>query len=203
MEGWILAVLEQYGYFGVLALILIENVFPPIPSELILTFGGFLTVSRELSAVWMITAATAGSVIGAMILYGIGMFMDIQRLERLADRHGKWLRVTRHDIRRADAWFRKYGPWTVLLCRVIPLVRSLISIPAGMAGMNFPLFVILTAIGSFVWNTVLIALGMQLGTHWKLVLQYMDTYSVIIYALLLAGLVFAGLRYIAFYRKRR
>ena len=203
MEGWILTVLEEYGYFGVLALILIENLFPPIPSELILTFGGFLTVARQLSAGWMIAAATAGSVIGAMLLYGIGMFMDTERLEKLADRHGRWLRITRHDIRRADGWFRKHGPWTVLVCRVIPLVRSLISIPAGMAGMNFPLFLLLTALGSLVWNSILIGLGMQLGAHWQLVIGYMDTYSVIVYALLLAGGLYACLRYIAFYRKQR
>ncbi|REB06028.1 DedA family protein [Sporosarcina sp. BI001-red] len=196
MEGWIMELLAEYGYYGVLALILVENLFPPIPSELILTFSGFLVSSHDLSMGWMIAAATTGSVIGAMFLYGIGMFLDVPRLERLTDRYGRWLRLKRKDIRKADAWFRKYGPWTVLICRVIPLVRSLISIPAGMSGMNFPLFIILTALGSLVWNSILIFMGVKLGEHFESVIRYMDIYSNVVYILIGIGGVAACMWYV-------
>lgn len=202
MEGWIMELLAEYGYYGVLALILVENLFPPIPSELILTFSGLLVASHGLSMVWMIVAATTGSVIGAMMLYGIGMFLDVPRLERLTHRYGRWLRLKRKDIRRADAWFHKYGPWTVLICRVIPLVRSLISIPAGMSGMNFPLFIILTALGSLVWNSVLIFTGVKLGAHVESVIRYMDIYSNVVYILIGIGGVIACFVYVRLRRKR-
>lgn len=202
MDGWIMELLAEYGYYGVLALILVENLFPPIPSELILTFSGFLVASHGLSMGWMIAAATTGSVIGAMFLYGIGMFLDVPRLERLTVRYGRWFRLKPKDIRRADAWFDKYGPWTVLVCRVIPLVRSLISIPAGMSGMNFPLFVLLTALGSLVWNSVLIFTGVKLGAHFESVLRYMDIYSNVVYILIGIGGVIICSRYITFRRKR-
>lgn len=202
MEGWIMELLAEYGYYGVLALILVENLFPPIPSELILTFSGFLVASHGLSMGWMIVAATTGSVIGAMMLYGIGMFLDVPRLERLTDRYGRWLRLKRKDIRRADAWFHKYGPWTVLICRVIPLVRSLISIPAGMSGMNFPLFILLTTLGSLVWNSVLIFTGVKLGPHFESVIRYMDIYSNVVYILIGIGGVAACLWYVRLRRKR-
>ena len=148
--------MSQFGYFGVFLLIMIENVFPPIPSEVILTFGGFMTTYSDMTRVGVIIAATAGSVIGAMILYSIGLFLDVARLEKIVDRWGGVLRLTRKDIHKADAWFDKYGPWTVLLCRLVPLIRSLISIPAGMSNMNFPLFILLTTIGSLIWNTALV-----------------------------------------------
>lgn len=201
MEEWIMELLAEYSYYGVLALILVENLFPPIPSELILTFSGFLVASHSLSMGWMIAAATTGSVIGAMFLYGIGMFLDVPRLERLTDRYGRWLRLKRKDIRRADAWFHKYGPWTVLICRMIPLVRSLISIPAGMSGMNFPLFIILTTLGSLVWNSVLIFTGVKLGANFESVIRYMDIYSNVVYILIGIGGVVACISYVRLRRK--
>ena len=147
----------QFGYFGVFLLIMIENVFPPIPSEVILTFGGFMTTYSEMTRTGVIIAATAGSVVGAMILYSIGLLLDVSRLEKIIDRWGHLLRLTRKDIHRADAWFDKYGPWTVLFCRLVPLIRSLISIPAGMSNMNFPLFLLLTTVGSLIWNAALVS----------------------------------------------
>ncbi|WP_432353910.1 DedA family protein [Sporosarcina sp. A2] len=202
IDSWIMDLLAEYGYYGVLALIFVENLFPPIPSELILTFSGVLVASHHLSMGWMIVAATIGSVVGAMFLYGIGMFLDVPRLERLTDRYGRWLRLKRKDIRRADAWFDKYGPWTVLICRVIPLVRSLISIPAGMSGMNFPLFIILTALGSLAWNSVLIYLGFKLGANLDSVVQYMDIYSNVVYILIGIGGAVACIMYVRLRRKR-
>ena len=194
--------MDQFGYFGVFLLIMIENVFPPIPSEVILTFGGFMTTYSDMTRVGVIIAATAGSVIGAMILYSIGLFLDVARLEKIVDRWGGVLRLTRKDIRKADAWFDKYGPWTVLLCRLVPLIRSLISIPAGMSNMNFPLFILLTTIGSLIWNTALVTIGAAVGDNWQSIVHYMDIYSNIAYALLAIGGIAICIWYFRFRRKR-
>lgn len=150
----------------------------------------------------VIIAATAGSIIGAMILYSIGLFLDVARLEKIVDRWGGVLRLTRKDIRKADAWFDKYGPWTVLLCRLVPLIRSLISIPAGMSNMNFPLFILLTTIGSLIWNTALVMIGAAVGDNWQSIVHYMDIYSNVAYALLAIGGIAICIWYIRFRRKR-
>ncbi|MEK4712439.1 MULTISPECIES: DedA family protein [unclassified Sporosarcina] len=202
MENWITEFMDQFGYFGVFLLIMIENVFPPIPSEVILTFGGFMTTYSDMTRMGVIIAATVGSIIGAMILYSIGLFLDVARLEKIVDRWGGVLRLTRKDIRKADAWFDKYGPWTVLLCRLVPLIRSLISIPAGMSNMNFPLFILLTTIGSLIWNTALVMIGAAVGDNWQSIVHYMDIYSNVAYALLAIGGIVSCFWYIRFRRKR-
>ena len=200
MEEWIKGLVEQFGYWGVFFLIAIENVFPPIPSEVILTFSGFLTYSTNLTVFGVVLVSTAGSVIGAVILYGIGLLLDVERLEKIIDKYGKVLRLTREDIYKADAWFDKYGIWTVLFCRVIPLVRSLISIPAGMSNMNFGLFLLFTTIGTLVWNTVLVNVGASVGSNWHQIVEYMDVFSNVVYAIL--GLLFI-LAIVWYIRKRR
>ncbi|MBB4822891.1 membrane protein DedA with SNARE-associated domain [Sporosarcina luteola] len=202
MENWITEFMSDFGYIGICLLILIENVFPPIPSEVILTFGGFMTTYSGMTVAGVILAATAGSVVGAMILYSIGMLFDVERLERLVDRWGGILRITRKDIHRVDAWFRRFGVWAVLLCRLVPLVRSLISVPAGMARMNFLLFIVLTAIGSLAWNTILVLVGAKLGENWDAVLEYMDIYSTVVYIVIGIGGIAVCLWYIRFRRKR-
>lgn len=194
--------MSRFGYFGVFLLIMVENVFPPIPSEVILTFGGYMTSLSEMTRTGVIIAATAGSVIGAMILYSIGLLLDVQRLEKIVDRWGKVLRLTRKDIHRADAWFDKYGPWTVLFCRLVPLIRSLISIPAGMSNMNFPLFLLLTTIGSLIWNAALVSVGAAVGDNWESIVGYMDIYSNIAYAIIGLSGIAAIIWYIRFRRKR-
>jgi len=202
VENWITEFMDQFGYLGVFLLIMIENVFPPIPSEVILTFGGFMTTYSEMTRVGVIIAATVGSVIGAMILYSIGLFLDVARLEKIVDRWGSVLRLTRKDIHKADAWFGKYGPWTVLLCRLVPLIRSLISIPAGMSNMNFPLFIILTTIGSLIWNAALVTIGAAVGDNWQTIVYYMDIYSNVAYALLAISGIAICIWYSRFRRKR-
>lgn len=202
MENWITDIMEQFGYLGVFVLIMVENVFPPIPSEVILTFGGFMTTASSLTKVGVIAAATAGSVGGAVILYGIGLLLDVERLEKIVDRWGRVLRLTREDIHKADAWFDKYGPWTVFFCRLVPLIRSLISLPAGMSNMNFLLFLLLTTLGSLIWNTVLVSLGAAVGDNWESIVHYMDIYSNIAYAVIAVLGIAAIIWYINFRRKR-
>ncbi|GAA0303547.1 membrane protein DedA with SNARE-associated domain [Gracilibacillus halotolerans] len=190
MQNWLVDIMNDLGYFGILLLIALENVFPPIPSEIILTFGGFMTTTTNLTVVGVILAATGGSVVGAIILYSIGLQLNVARLEKIIDRWGHILRITRNDIHRADAWFAKYGAWTVFFCRFIPIIRSLISIPAGMSHMNAPLFLMLTTLGTLIWNSVLVYLGAKLGASWEVLVDYMDMYSYVIYGLLFFVLLF-------------
>lgn len=199
MEAWIQGIMEQFGYIGVAFLIMIENVFPPIPSEVILTFGGFMTTSTSLTIFGMIIASTFGAVIGAVVLYGIGLLLDVERLEKIVDRWGHILRLTREDIHKADNWFDKYGMWTVFFCRFIPLIRSLISIPAGMSNMNFGIFLALTTTGTLIWNTILIYLGAAVGSQWEVIVHYMDIYSHIAYAII----AIAVLAFIIWFFKRK
>src|SRR4051812_37884575 len=121
MENWITGIIEQFGYLGIFLMIALENVFPPIPSEVILTFGGMMRKFTDLTVTGVIISATAGSVLGAVILYKIGNLLDVERLEKIVDRWGHILRIKKEDIHKADYWFDKYGYWTVLICRVIPL----------------------------------------------------------------------------------
>lgn len=203
MEEWIFNIIENYGYLGVFLIIVIENVFPPIPSELVLPFSGFMTTKTELSVAMMIMASTAGSVVGGTILYYIGTILDVERLEKIVDRWGKYLQLKREDVYKADAWFDRYGIWTVFFCRMVPLLRSLISVPAGMSNMKMPLFLLFTLLGTAIWNTLLIVIGAKLGENWKQILSYTEVYSDIIYAVgaiaVLAVLIFFGRR--IFYKK--
>lgn len=181
LNEWIIELMEKFGYVGILFLIAIENVFPPIPSEVILTFGGFMTTSTDLTIMGVIWFATLGSLIGAIILYGVGYMLNADKLELIIDRWGHILRLKKEDVRKAEAWFERYGAWTVFFCRFIPLIRSLISIPAGMARMNFLSFFLLTLAGTFIWNFVLVNVGAAVGDSWDRVVEIMDVYSNFVY----------------------
>ncbi|MGJ9457546.1 DedA family protein [Oceanobacillus sp. CF4.6] len=200
MQNWVTDIMEQFGYLGVFLMMTLENVFPPIPSEIVLPFGGFLTTYTDLTVIGIVVTATLGSVIGAMILYSIGLLVDVERLEKIVDRYGHLVRIKKEDIHKADAWFDKYGYWTVLFCRMIPLVRSLISIPAGMSNMKFSLFLFFTTIGTLAWNMILISIGVILGENWEDILGFMDVYSSIVYLMIFSGMVVVVIWYI---RKKR
>jgi membrane protein DedA with SNARE-associated domain len=199
MELWIKEFIEQYGYWGVFLLIALENIFPPIPSEVILTFGGYMTAQTNLTIQGVIATSTLGSVFGAIILYQIGAVLNVNKLEKVVERYGRFLRLTKKDLYRADAWFDKYGIWTVFFCRFIPLIRSLISIPAGMAKMNFWLFIGFTTLGTIIWNTLLINLGARVGENWEVIGERMDQYSNYVYLIFAILLIVI----IGWKRKRR
>lgn len=200
MNNWITDFMEQFGYFGIFLLIALENVFPPIPSEVILTFGGFMTTYSSLTPAGVIIASTLGSILGAVILYGVGYLVNVDRLEGWVDRYGHFLRLKKADIRRADSWFERYGYWTVLFCRMIPLIRSLISVPAGMAKMKFGLFLLFTTIGTSIWNIILVLVGAAVGGSWEEIVEFMDIYSNVAYGVIALGAVFLLLWLL---RKRR
>ncbi|MFF2754074.1 DedA family protein [Psychrobacillus sp. NPDC058041] len=199
MEAWISDWLSQFGYLGVFLLILIENIFPPIPSEVILTLGGFMTTTTTMTRLGIVIASTAGSVGGAAILYWIGSLLDVNRLEKIVQKYGKLLRLTTKDIRKANKWFEKYGVWTVFFGRLVPLVRSLISIPAGMSKMSFSLFLLFTTLGTLIWNTVLVSVGATVGENWNEIVAYMDIYSNLVYIIL----AIVGIIFLVWYFKKR
>ncbi|PGS52267.1 DedA family protein [Bacillus sp. AFS041924] len=200
MQNWIIETMDTFGYFGIFLLIALENIFPPIPSEVILTFGGFMTTQSSLSKIGVIFFSTLGAVFGAIILYWIGTLLDVKKLEKIVDRWGHILRLTKKDIHKADEWFSKYGVWTVFFCRLIPLIRSLISIPAGMSRMNFWIFLLFTTLGSLIWNTILVLVGASVGASWEKIVEYMDVYSNIIYGILVIGV---GIFIFLFIKKRK
>ena len=183
MQDWIIHTMESlgnYGYLGIFLLITLENVFPPIPSEIILTFGGFLTTQTSLTAWGVIVAATIGSVAGAVILYGVGRLLSAERLAKILDgKLGKILHFKSEDVYKSCNWFNKRGKKSVLICRCIPIVRSLISIPAGMAKMELGIFLLLTALGSAVWNTVLVILGIIAGESYLKIVDAVGIYQTI------------------------
>ena len=178
VQEFVFQVMDSFGYIGIFALILIENLFPPIPSEVILTFGGFMTTYTSMAPAGVTAAATAGSVLGAVILYYAGRLIPQKRLEHLLDgRVGHMLHFQREDVGDAMEWFEKRGMAAVLICRCVPIIRSLISIPAGMAGMRMLPFRLLTAAGSRVWNTALVLAGAAAGASWERILEAMEAYS--------------------------
>lgn len=199
MQEWIIQIMNQFGYVGIAVLIAIENIFPPIPSEVILTFGGFMTTYTSMN-IWLVALfATIGSVIGAIVLYGIGRLLTPQRLAWIIDKWGRILRIKKQDIKKAEKWFNRRGSLTVFFCRFIPIVRSLISIPAGMAHMNIGKFLIYTTLGTSIWNIILVYLGAYAGANWESILKYMNTYSYIAVAVL----AIVGIGFVIWFIKKR
>ena len=164
---WVTTVVETLGYVGVAFLVALENVFPPIPSEVILPLAGFVAGEGKASLPGMVLAATIGSVIGAWILYGISAAIGPERLHQFLVRHGRWFGVKERDLIRAEDWFDRRAGTAVLIGRCVPLIRSVVSIPAGFRRMPLLRFTLYTAIGSLLWNTTLIGAGAILGERWE------------------------------------
>lgn len=196
--------MEKFGYLGIALLIAIENIFPPIPSEVILTFGGFMTTKSELTIIGVIIASTIGALIGALALYYIGKILNKERLIKIVNgKIGKILRLKAKDIEMADEWFDKKGNITVLFCRCIPIVRSLISIPAGMSEMAMPKFLTYTIIGTLVWNTILTVIGSIVGENWEKVVNIIDKYSHITLIVLIVVFILFVVFYLRLRSKRK
>ncbi len=186
LATWVQDVINQFGYFGVAILVVIENVFPPIPSEIVLPFAGFVAqqgagvanaAESDTTVIGMMIAATIGSVVGALILYFISAAIGPDRLRAFVEKFGKWFGVKSLDLARAEAWFDRRSFVAVLVGRCVPLIRSIVSIPAGFRRMNLTSFVVLTAIGSAVWNIALIGAGAVLGDQWERVGEYVGVFQ--------------------------
>lgn len=190
MRELVLELMGEYGNLAVFLLILVENLFPPIPSEVILTFGGVMTVCTDMTPVGVILFSTAGSLAGAVILYSVGRFLPDEVFRKLlCGQIGHLLHFRLEDVDLAKGWFRERGRSAVFLCRLIPIVRSLISIPAGIARMPFVPFLVFTAAGSILWNTVLVYAGRIAGDSWENVSAAFGVYSDLF--LMIAGISIA------------
>ncbi len=167
ITNWVTDVVETLGYVGVAFLVALENVFPPIPSEAVLPLAGFVAGRGDANVVGMIVASTVGSLVGAWVLYGVAAGIGPIRLRRFIVRFGRWFGVREHHLDRAEAWFDRRSNAAVLIGRCVPLIRSVVSIPAGFRRMELVRFSALTAIGSAMWNTALIVAGAILGDRWE------------------------------------
>jgi membrane protein DedA with SNARE-associated domain len=184
MTGWAEDLLLGGGYVLLAALILLENLFPPIPSELLLPLAGSRVAAGDFDYVVAVLAATAGSVTGALILYALGRIGG----RPLLLRHGRVLRLDERRLDRADDWFDAHGPKIVLFGRLVPGVRSVVSVPAGLSEMPVARFVALTALGSTVWNAVLIGAGWALGSRWREATHLVERLDVWVYVAVAAAL---------------
>ncbi len=194
MSEWIKSTMEQFSYAGIIFLMVLENVFPPIPSELIMPLAGFISTQGELSLAFVILAGTAGSVLGAIPLYYLGHWAGEDRLRRWAQKHGKWIGLSPKDLDKSHDWFERHGGKTVLLCRVIPGIRSLISIPAGVSRMPLPRFLAYTTIGSAVWSSILAGAGRALGSNYEQVEKVIGPISTAIVVGIVLTLVIRAVR---------
>lgn len=188
LTEWVTDVIDAVGYLGVALLVALESMFPPIPSEVVLPAAGFAAADGAANVWGMILAATVGSVVGAWWLYLASAAIGRTRLHALIVRYGRWVGVRPHDLERAESWFDDHSSAAVLVCRCIPLIRSLVSIPAGFRRMNPVTFTIYTALGSAVWNSLLIGAGFLLGDNWEQVSDYVGTFQYVVIAAILLGL---------------
>lgn len=188
LTEWVTDVIHALGYLGVAFLVALESVFPPIPSEIVLPFAGFVASDGDASLVGMIAAATLGSLIGAWTLYGISAWIGPLRLHAFVARYGGWFRLTIDDVARAERWFDRRADVAVLIGRCVPLIRSLVSIPAGFRRMPLGRFTVLTLIGSLVWNTALIGAGYVLRDNWESVVPWIDVLQYLVIAAVVAAL---------------
>ena len=177
MEQWITDFMTHYGYIGVFILVFLEYVIHPFPSEIILTFAGFMTSQSELNIIIVCLLTILGAVLGALVLYSIGALIGEERLYKFIHKRGKYIGIKTQDLDKTIQWLDKYGHWAIFLGRFIPIVRTLISLPAGITKMNLPVFILLTAIGTGMWNIFLIMLGKMLGNHSHQILIYVGMYS--------------------------
>lgn len=177
VSGFVADVLVALGAVGVGLLTLLETVFPPIPSEVVLPLAGFLVSRGRMGLVAVLVAATLGSLVGALVLYAMGARLGQRRARALLSRLPL---VDPEDVDRAADWFHRHGPWAVLLGRLVPGVRSLVSLPAGAQHMPLLKFCVLTTVGSALWNALLVGGGLALGSQWRLVEEYSGWVDVVL-----------------------
>lgn len=191
----IVDIVSQSGYLGIFLLMLAENVFPPIPSELIMPLAGFVSARGDLNLLLVILAGTAGSVVGALPWYYAGAIFRKDRLKRIAARHGRWLTLSPRDIDVASYWFARYGAAAVFLGRLIPAVRTLISVPAGVVRMPLLPFLVYSTIGSLIWTALLAVTGYVLQSQYEQVEQYVEPVSKAVVFLVIAIYVYRFVRF--------
>lgn len=180
MNEQVTGLIDGMGYAGIALLMLLENVFPPIPSELVMPLAGYTASIGEMNVTGALLAGTAGSVAGAWFWYWLAKSVGEGRLKHWARQHGRWLSMTPHDVEKLDGWFKRYSKRMVFFGRLVPTVRTLVSIPAGVFGMRNAPFLLLTTAGSFLWNAALTGAGWWLGENHALIGEYLGPVSLAI-----------------------
>ncbi|KKB07766.1 DedA family protein [Devosia chinhatensis] len=183
MTDWIIQTITELGYVGIFLVMLAESLFPPIPSELIIPFAGFAAANGDLNLAGVLATATIGAVVGMLPWYFAGRFFGLTRVRWLADRFGRFMAMNSDEIDVAVRWFKRYGPIIVLFGRLVPLIRTLISIPAGLSRMPLPLFLVASTLGALIWNTFLTMAGFFLHEHYHVIEVVLDPMSYIVLAL--------------------
>jgi len=186
MFQWTLHIIETGGYFGIFLLMVLENIFPPIPSEVVIPLAGFASAQGELHIALVILVATCGAVVGAIPWYLLGRLFGVRRLKRLSVRYGRLLTLSPVDIDHAQEWFHCHGQKAVLFGRLIPTIRTLISVPAGLARMKLSTFLLYSFIGSAAWTSILALLGYLLESQYDQVAEYLNPVSNAVVALIVA-----------------
>jgi membrane protein DedA with SNARE-associated domain len=195
MFDQIVKFLEGAGYLGIALLMFLENLFPPLPSELIMPMAGFHAARGEQSLTLVILAGYVGSLLGALFWYYVGKWIGADRLKAWAARHGRWLTLTPRDVDRADRWFDRHCAKAVFLGRLIPTVRTLISVPAGIFAMSLPRFLIFTSLGTLLWTGLLAGAGFMLESRYEEVSHYLNPVSNIVVGLILAAYLYRVARW--------
>ncbi len=194
MSDWI-TVFEKMGTLGIALLMFAENVFPPIPSELIMPLAGFSAARGEGNLLIVIIAGSIGSLLGALLWYYIGQKIGAERLERWAEKHGRWLTLSPKEIEQACAWFNRHGGKAVLIGRLIPAVRTLISVPAGIAGMPLGSFLLYSSAGTIIWTALLAMAGYFLESQYDKVAHWMNPISNVVIGLIVLGYLYRVVRF--------
>ena len=190
MFDWITAAVQQSGYVGVFLLMLAENVFPPIPSELIMPLAGFTAAQGQLNIVLVIAAGTAGSLLGALLWYYIGLWLGRDRLKRWAAKHGRWFTLTPDELDQAFDWFHRHAGASVFIGRLIPTIRTLISVPAGIARMGLGPFLAYSAVGTALWTALLAAAGYLLESQYEAVEHWLNPVTNVIVGVILITYIY-------------
>jgi len=190
MASWIETIVREFGAFGVALLMFLENVFPPIPSELIMPLAGYAAAKGEGSLLLIILGGALGSLAGAFFWYVIGRVIGEDRLKSFAARHGRWLTLSDDDVDAAQKWFERHGRVAVLVGRLVPTIRTLISVPAGFARMPLAQFLAYSAIGTALWVTLLAGLGAWLGQNYAAVEKWLGPVSTGIVVLLVLTYIY-------------
>ena len=193
--GWIEELILAIGYPGIVLVMAVENVFPPIPSEAVLPFAGALAAKGEMNFWGAVAAGTAGSVLGAVVLYGVGYVAHEAGVRRLVAAYGRYVFISEHDLDRGAEWFRRHGEAVIFFGRLIPIIRSIVSVPAGYTRMNPVRFLLYTTLGTALWSVLLTYAGWVLGENWETIRGYTRPYeNAALVAIVLAVVAFVGWR---------
>ena len=195
IKVWVEQIISSMGYVGLYLVMFLENVFPPIPSEVVLPLAGSLTLTDRFSVFWITIIGMLGSLTGAFLFYGLGKWVGEPRVRTIMEKYGRYALLSTNDLDRSLEWFDKYDDWVIFFSRMVPIVRSLISIPAGIASMNITKFSFFTILGTALWSFLLALGGRLLGEQWPLIAEFINTYQNIVLVIAVAAvLLFIGTR---------